>query len=313
MTAKMRTVRQDTLGGTDVLTLTETDRPTPGATEILVEVRAAGVNPIDWKIRQFGYWLTPPFVLGWDVSGVVAAVGPGETRFTVGDEVFGLPSFPAVGGGYAEYVVAPSRHFALKPTTVDHVAAAALPLSGSTAWQALVDVAELREGQRVLIHAAAGGVGHLAVQIAKARGAHVIGTATAAKHELLRTLGADEVVDYTAHDFAEVVRDVDVVLDLVGEDYEDRSLRTLRQGGLYIGITNPLAAESIAEKATAAGVRGVTVNVAPDHAVLAQLAQLVDDGKLRPVVAETFPLAEVAKAHDLGEGNHTTGKIVLTV
>jgi NADPH:quinone reductase-like Zn-dependent oxidoreductase len=313
MTETMRAVRQDTLGGTGVLTLTETDRPTPGATEILVEVRAAGVNPIDWKIRQFGYWLTPPFVLGWDVSGVVAAVGPGETRFTVGDEVFGLPSFPAVGGGYAEYVVAPSRHFALKPTTVDHVAAAALPLSGSTAWQALVDVAELSEGQRVLIHAAAGGVGHLAVQIAKARGAYVIGTATAAKHELLRTLGADEVVDYTDRDFVEVVRDVDVVLDLVGEDYEDRSLRTLRRGGLYIGVTNPLAVESIAERATAVGARGVTVNVAPDHAVLAQLAQLVDDGKLRPVVAETFPLAEVAKAHDLGEGNHTTGKIVLTV
>jgi len=313
MTEKMRTVRQDTLGGTDVLTLVETDRPVPGATEILVEVRAAGINPIDWKIRQFGYWLTPPFALGWDVSGVVAAVGAGETRFAVGDEVFGLPNFPAVGGGYSEYVVGPSRHFALKPTSVDHVAAAALPLSGSMAWQALVDVAKLREGQRVLIHAAAGGVGHLAVQIAKARGAHVIGTASAAKHDLLRGLGVDELVDYTAGDFVEVVRNVDVVLDLVGGDYEDRSLRTLRQGGLYLGVTNPLAVDEIAAKAAAVGARGVTINVAPDHAVLAQLAQLVDDGALRPLIAETFPLAEVAKAHELGEGNRTTGKLVLTV
>jgi NADPH:quinone reductase-like Zn-dependent oxidoreductase len=313
MTETMRAVRQDTLGGTEVLQLVETTRPTPNATEILVEVRAAGVNPIDWKIRQDGYWLTPPFGLGWDVSGVVAAVGPGETRFTVGDEVFGLPSFPAPGGGYAEYVVAPSRHFARKPTSLDHVAAAALPMAGSTAWQALVDVAKLREGQRVLIHAAAGGVGHLAVQIAKSLGAHVIGTATAAKHEVLRSLGADELVDYTAGDFVEVVRNVDVVLDLIGGDYEDRSLRTLRQGGLYLGITNPLAVESIAAKAAAVGVRGATVNVAPDHVVLAELARLADEGELRPLLAETFPLAEVAKAHELGAGNHTTGKIVLTV
>jgi NADPH:quinone reductase-like Zn-dependent oxidoreductase len=312
MTQTMRAVWQDTLGGTDVLQMVETDRPAPAPTEILVEVHAAAVNPLDWKIRQYGYWLTPPFTLGWDVSGVVAAVAPGESRLSVGDEVFGLlPS--TVGGGYAEYAVAPSRHFALKPNSLDHTTAAALPLSGTTAWQSLVDIAKLRAGQRVLIHAAAGGVGHLAVQIAKARGAHVIGTASAGKHEMLRRLGADELVDYTARDFAEVVRNVDVVLDLIGGEYEDRSLRTLRQGGLYIGTTNPLAVESIAAKAAAVGRRGTTIEVAPDHAVLQQLARLADDGKLRPVIAETFPLADADKAHELGETDRTTGKIVLTV
>jgi NADPH:quinone reductase-like Zn-dependent oxidoreductase len=279
----------------------------------VVQVRAAGVNPIDTKIREAGYWLTPPFTLGWDVSGTVTAVAPGENRFTVGDEVFGLPGFPELAGGYAEYVSAPARHFARKPRSIDHTAAAALPMSSLVAWQALIQAAGLTSGQRVLIHAAGGGVGHLAVQIAKAHGAYVIGTASAAKHELLRELGADELIDYNARDFAEDVRDVDVVLDLIGGEYEDRSLRTLRPGGTLVGITNPLAVEEVAAKAAAAGVRGMTVDVAPDHAVLEQVAALVDAGKLRPVIAETFPLEEVAKAHELVESGRTTGKVVLTI
>lgn len=311
MTRTMRAVWQDALGGSDVLQVVQTDRPVPGATEILVKVHAAGVNPLDWKIRQHGYWLTPPFTVGWDVSGVVAAVAPGESRFAVGDEVFGLLS--ATGGGYAQYAVAPSRNFARKPARLSHPAAAALPLSGLVAWQALVDIAKLGAGQRVLIHAAAGGVGHLAVQIAKARGAHVIGTARADKHAVLSDLGADELVDYTAEDFTATVRNVDVVLDLVGGDYEDPSLRVLRPGGLYIGTTDPLAVESIAARAADAGVRGTTVEVAPDHAVLEQLARLVDAGTLRPLIAETFPLANAGKAHELLETARTTGKIVLTV
>lgn len=311
MTKNMITVHQDTLGGPEVLRVIETAIPTPGPGEVLVEVRAAGVNPIDTKIRAGGMWLTPPFTLGWDVSGVVAGVGAGVSRFTVGDEVHGIPGFPQLAGGYAEFVVAAESSLALKPSTLDHVQAAALPLSASIAWQALVEAAQVQPGQRVLIHAAAGGVGHLAVQIAKSRGAYVIGTASAAKHDLLRDLGADEVVDYTTTDFAETVRDVDVVFDLIGGEYEDRSLRTLRPGGILINITNPPAAEATAAKADAAGVRGITVDLAPNPERLARLAELVDAGLLRPVVAETFPLVEVVKAHEVTETNRTAGKIVL--
>jgi NADPH:quinone reductase-like Zn-dependent oxidoreductase len=309
----MTAVRQDRLGGTDVLQLVEIARPTPQTNGIVVEVRAAGVNPIDRKVRQDGMWLTPPFTLGWDVAGVVAAVAPGEHRFAVGDEVFGMPGFPDLAGGYAEFVAGPARHFAAKPDQLDHVQAAALPLSATVAWQALVETAGVGEGDRVLVHAAAGGVGHLAVQIAKARGAYVIGTASAGKHEMLRGLGADELIDHTAVDFAEQVRDVDVVLDLVGGDYEDRSLRTMRPNGLLIGLTNPLATLEIGAKATAAGMRGTTVNVAPDHTVLERLTSLVDAGLLRPVIAEILGLADVAKAHEIGAGNRTAGKIVLTL
>ncbi|MEW2412415.1 NADP-dependent oxidoreductase [Streptomyces sp. NPDC046866] len=315
MTETMRSVRQETLGTSEVLNLTDSPIPTPNASEILVKTHAAGVNPIDWKIREFGLWLTPPFGVGWDVSGVVVAVSPGENRFKVGDEVFGLPSFPNEAAAYSEYVAASARHFAPKPQSLDHVKAAALPLAGLTAWQALVTAADVQAGQKVLIHAAAGGVGHLAVQIAKARGAYVIGTASAAKHEVLRELGADEVIDYTAEDFAEAVKDagIDVVFDLIGGDYEERSLRVLRPGGIYVGATNPLAEAEIKAKAEALGVRGATVNVAPDHADLAQLAALVDAGRLRPLIAETFPLEDVRKAHELSESKHTTGKIVLTI
>lgn len=314
MTERMLMIRQDSLGGPEVLQLTETDRPVPRATEILVKVHAAGVNPVDWKVRaNGGLFDSMPFTVGWDVSGVVTELGPGVTRFAVGDEVYGMPQFPAAANAYAEYVTGRSRHFARKPATLDHTQAAALPLAALTAWQALIDTAELRFGQRVLIHAAAGGVGHLAVQIAKAHGAYVIGTARAANHELLRELGADEVIDYTEVDFAETVRDVDVVLNSIGEDYEERSLRTLRPGGILVGVLNAWTVEETRAKAAGFGVRGTGLLVEPDHAALEAIAELVDKGQLRPVVAATFPLAQAAQAHDAGETNRTVGKLVLTV
>ncbi|WP_234401759.1 NADP-dependent oxidoreductase [Thermobifida halotolerans] len=313
MTATMRTVRQDVLGGPEVLQMTEVERPAPGLTEVVVEVRAAGVNPIDWKIREHGYWLTPPFTVGWDVSGVVAEIAPGVTRFSVGDEVYGMPRFPSPAHGYSEYVSAPARHFARKPRGLDHVHAAAVPLAGLTAWQALVDIAHVRPGDRVLVHAAAGGVGHLAVQIAGALGAHVIGTASAGKHALLRELGADELIDYTARDFTEAVADVDVVVDLVGGDYVDRSLRVLRRGGWYVNVPEPFSAEEVAAKAAAVGVRGAALMVEPDHAALERITDLVESGRLRPVVAETLPLDRAAEAHRTGQDGRTAGKIVLTV
>ncbi|MGW5846530.1 NADP-dependent oxidoreductase [Streptomyces sp. NPDC055254] len=306
----MRAVVVSQWGGPEVLTETELERPEPGLGEILVRVHAAGVNPVDWKTRATGAvipWREVPAV-GWDVSGTVEAVGPGVTMFRAGDEVFGMPRFPAQAGGYAEYVTATARHFARKPAGLDHVAAAALPLASLTAWQALTDTAGLRAGQRVLVHAAAGGVGHFAVQIAKALGAYVIGTASAAKHELVRSLGADEMIDYRTADFEDVVSEVDVVIDAIGGDYGVRSLKVLRPGGHLVTLNGPEDVPADAE-----GFRTGWTLVEPDSAGLRAVAALVAEGKLRPVIDTVLPLADAARAHEIGERGRTTGKIVLTV
>lgn len=309
----MRAIRQTVLGGPEVLDEVEVERPAPGPSELLVRVRAAGLNPTDWKHRENGGFLKePPFVLGWDVSGVVEAVGLGVALFEPGDEVFGMLPYPYGAGSHAEYVTAPARSFARKPASVDHEQAGALPLAALTAWQALVDTADVRPGQRVLIHAAAGGVGHLAVQIAKARGAYVIGTASAAKHDFLRELGVDEPVDYQKTDFAEAVRHVDVVLDTIGGDYRFRSLRVLRPGGLLVTLL-PSGATDFIEEADKLGVRAVEMLVEADHAGMNAIAELVEGGKLRATIAGSFPLAEAAKAHALGDTGRTTGKLVLTL
>jgi NADPH:quinone reductase-like Zn-dependent oxidoreductase len=311
-TATMRAISQDVLGGPEVLKEVELGRPEPGLSEILVQVRAAGVNPTDWKHRARRIFLgPPPFVLGWDVSGVVEATGYGVTLFKPGDQVFGMLPYPRGAGSHAGYVTGPARAFASKPRNVDHVQAGALPLAALTAWQALADTARLSAGQRVLIHAAAGGVGHVAVQIAKARGAHVIGTASAGHHDLVRGLGADEMIDYHTADFSAAVRDVDVVLDTVGGDYPARSLRTLRRGGVLVSLL-PLGAD-VAAGAAKLGVRAEAMLVEADHAGMTAVADLVTEGKLRPVIARTFPLADAAKAHELGEGGHVAGKLVLTI
>ncbi|MBT2451648.1 NADP-dependent oxidoreductase [Streptomyces sp. ISL-43] len=300
----MRAIVVSQWGGPEALTETEMERPEPGVAEILVRVRAAGVNPVDWKTRASGgliSWGAVP-VVGWDVSGTVEEVGPGVTLFQPGDEVFGMPRFPHQASAYAEYVTAPARHFVRKPANIDHIGAAALPLAALTAYQSLVDTAGLEAGQRVLIHAAAGGVGHLAVQIAKAYGAYVIGTASAGKHELLRSLGADELIDYRSADFAEAVgEDVDIVLDSVGGDYGQRSLAVLKPGGHLVTLPSP---DDV--PADAPGVHTGWTLVEPDYAGLKAVAALVAQGKLRP-------LAEAAKAHEIGERGRTTGKIVLTV
>ncbi|MBP2336421.1 NADPH:quinone reductase-like Zn-dependent oxidoreductase [Saccharothrix coeruleofusca] len=311
MTA-MRAISQDRFGGPEVLHEVERPRPEPGPTEILVRVHAAGVNPVDAKTRATGYLLGElPFVLGWDVSGVVEAVGFGVTLFRPGDEVFGMPLFPREAGAYAEYVVAPTRHFAPKPAALDHPHAAALPLVGLTAWQSLVETAHLQAGQRVLVHAAAGGVGHVAVQLAKARGAHVIGTASAAKHDFLRELGVDEPIDYTTADFAEQVRDVDVVFDTVGGDIGVRSVPVVRPGGTVVTILgNTLPA--LAEAAAGREVRAAAVLCEPDRLGLTALADLVEGGALRTELDAVLPLAQAGKAHELIESGRTRGKIVLT-
>jgi NADPH:quinone reductase-like Zn-dependent oxidoreductase len=311
--ATMHAIAVREWGGPEVLEYVTVPRPKPGPTEILVAVHAAGVNPTDWKGRAsggFGQYGDPP-ILGHDVSGVVDAVGHGVRLFRPGDEVFGMPHFPAAGA-YAEYVAAPSRHFARKPAGLGHVEAAGLPLVGLTAWQALADVAQVQPGQRVLVHAAAGGVGHVAVQIAKALGAYVIGTASAPKHEFLRSLGADELIDYRETDFAEALSDLDMVLDTIGGDYALRSLSVLRRGGVHVPLTRPTE-PAVKARARELGVSTGWMLVEPDHGGLLALAELVDAGKLRVEIADVLPLAEAGRAHELGESGRTTGKIVLKV
>ncbi|MFF6953136.1 NADP-dependent oxidoreductase [Streptomyces iakyrus] len=307
----MRAISQDVLGGPEVLKEVEIERPVPKPNEVLVRVRAAGVNPTDWKHRATGGFLgEPPFVLGWDVSGVVEAVGIGVVAFAPGDEVFGMLPYPYGHGSHAEYVIAPVRALVRKPAGVDHTQAGALPLVSLTAWQALTEHADLRPGQRVLIHAAAGGVGHVAVQIAKARGAYVIGTASAGKHEFLRGIGADETIDYRETDFTEAVKDVDVVLDTIGGDNALRSLRVLRPGGVLVSIL-PVGPDDLYEEAERLGVRALRMLVDADRSGMEAIADLVGAGKLRATIAGTFPLAEAAEAHTLGDTGRTTGKLVL--
>jgi NADPH:quinone reductase-like Zn-dependent oxidoreductase len=312
MTTTMRAISQDVLGGPEVLKEVELAIPEPGLSQILVRVHAAGLNPTDWGHRAFPIFLgPPPFVLGWDVSGVVEATGYGVTLFKPGDDVFGMLPYPHGAGSHAEFVAGPARAFARKPGNIDHVQAGALPLAALTAWQALVDTAGLMDGQRVLIHAAAGGVGHLAVQIAKTRGAYVIGTASAGHHDLLRGLGADELIDYNVTDFAEAVKDVDVVLDAISGDYPARSLRTLRPGGTLVSIL-PFPPD-VRTEAARLGVRAEVMLVEADHAGMTAIADLVTGGRLHPVIAGTFPMADAAKAHALGDTRHVAGKLVLTM
>jgi NADPH:quinone reductase-like Zn-dependent oxidoreductase len=307
----MRAIRQETLGGPEVLELVEVPRPSPIPTEVLVRTVAAGVNPVDWKSRARGGFLgEPPFTVGWDVAGVVEEVGYGVTRFAVGDRVFGMPRFPREAAAYAEYVTSPSRQLARIPDDLGDVEAGALPLAGLTAWQALVETADVRPGQRVLVLAAAGGVGHLAVQIAKARGAYVLGTARAEKHPFLTDLGVDEAIDYTSENVAERARDVDVVLDAVGGDAASGALRSVRDGGVVV----TLSGTSVGPLRELAGdrVRVDGILVEPDRAGLEAIAELAAAGALRPHVSHTFPLADAARAHELGEAGHTQGKLVLT-
>ena len=302
-------------GGPETLELREVARPEPGLTEIRVRVRAAGVNPTDWKARAGGGLpgKTFPAILGYDVAGVIEEVGPGVTMYRPGDAVLGMPKFPVLPGGYAEYVAGPSRHFVPKPESLSFEEAAGLPLAALTAWQGLVDTARLKPGQRVLVHAAAGGVGHLAVQIAKSLGAHVIGTASAAKHEFLRGLGADELIDYHTADFADVLRNdpVDVVFDPIAGDYSARSLEVLKDGGVLVSIlsVDPQAAKEAERRGIPTGF----TLVEPDRLALTALADLVEQGRLHVAIDSVFPLARAADAHRHGETNRAQGKIVLRV
>lgn len=295
------------------LELVSIPRPQPLPTEVLVRVEAAGVNPVDLftcQGRAYNRALTLPHVPGWDVSGVVEAVGYGVTRFRKGDAVFGMPWFPRAGSAYAQYVTAPARHFTHKPAELTHVEAAALPLAGLTAWQMLVEVARVKPGMQVLISGGAGGVGHLAVQIAKALGASVTATARPEKHAFLRQLGADRVVDYSAAPVVDQVSGMDVVIELVGGVICIDLLRTLRPDGLLVSAQAAWA-PGLQDAAAALGVRASWYLVEPSGSALEALSQLAREGRLKPHVDTVFPLAEVAHAHARIAERRTTGKLVL--
>jgi NADPH:quinone reductase-like Zn-dependent oxidoreductase len=310
--ANMKAVRFHSYGGPEVLVLEEVPRPQPGEGEVLIRVQGAGVNPLDWKVRagHVREWLQHrlPLIPGWDACGVVEEVGEGVTVFKKGDGVYGMLNFKQ-DGAYAEYVVAKAQDLASPPKSIDRVRAGAVPLAALTAWQALFDVGGLSSGQSVLIHAAAGGVGHFAVQFAKWKGARVIGTASIANTNFVRDLGADEAIDYKASRFEEAVREVDMVFDTIGGDTQRRSWQVLKKGGILVatlGVSSP-------EEASKHQVRGEGVMVQPDSAQLAEIAALIDTSKVNPVVTEILPLAEAAQAHELSQTGHTRGKIVLQV
>jgi NADPH:quinone reductase-like Zn-dependent oxidoreductase len=309
----MKAVRIHHYGEVEELYYEEAPFPAINADEILIKVHAAGVNPIDWKIRE-GYFKDfmqhpLPLTLGWDVAGEIIKVGSDVVAYQEQELVFGYLNM-ARQGAYANYVIAKADEISLKPVSLGFTEAAAIPLAALTAWQALFDVAKITAGQRVVIHAAAGGVGHFAVQLAKWKGAYVIGTASKHNQQFVLDLGADEFVDYEAAPLAEQIRDVDVVFDTVGGETLRASWGLLKQGGMLVSIVDPNEIEASAQQY---GVRGRFVIVSPNGEQLQQIGDLVRSQQLQPHVSGAFSLEEAKVAHDLSKAGHVRGKLVLEV
>lgn len=309
----MKAVRIHSFGGPEVLAYEDVPRPQPAEGEVLVHVAASGVNPVDWKIREgFGRHFLKfslPLILGWDFSGVVEELGPHVRRLKIGDEVYSRPDISR-NGSYAEYIVVRESEVARKPASIDHLHAAAVPLAALTAWQGLFDDAKLASGQTVLIHGAAGGVGHFAAQLAAWKGARVIGTASTRNQDFLRTLGCAEAIDYNHGRFEDLVHHADLVLDTVGGETVDRSWRVLKPGGILVSVVpgNPSA-----ETAAAHGVRCAHTVVRPSAAQLDELTKLIDSGVLKIHLDAILPLHRAAEAQELNKKGHTRGKIVLQI
>ena len=306
----MKAVVAHEYGAPEVLKFEEVPRPEPKEDEALVRVIASGVNPADpltlsgKYAREFGTHL--PLIPGYDIAGVVEKTGAKVTNLKAGDAVYGYPTF---GGGWAEYITVKQWEVAAKPKTLNFAEAAAVPMGALTAWQALVDTAQLHPGQTILVHGGSGGVGSFAVQIAKARGARVIATASTANQDLLKQLGADVAIDYTKTKFEDVAKDVDAVLDPVGKETLARSYGVVKKGGIVMSLVarpDPVELET-------RGIRGAAISVHPDAEDLAEIARLIDSGKIKPVVTEVLPLSEAIAAQRQAETHHTRGKIVLRI
>lgn len=313
----MRAIILEEAGGVENLIQKELDTPDIQSNEVLVKTSALSINPVDIKTRSgkamYGTIKEePPIILGWDISGEVTAVGAEVTKFKTGDEVFGMVNFPGHGKAYAEYVAVPEAHLAIKPTNISHQEAAAATLAALTAWQVLVQQAGIQSGQRVLIHAVAGGVGHFAVQIAKHFGAHVIGTASASKSDFLKALGTDEHVDYKKEKFEEVVRDIDIILDPVGGETTRRSVNVLKKGGRLISIVGGVK-EEVQALAQERHVQAANYLVHSSGEDMEQLAKLLKEQKVKPHVSHQFPLDHIADAHRQIETGRTKGKVVINL
>lgn len=311
----MKAIVLKDFGSVDQLVLSDIETPVISRDEVLVRVKAISINPADVKTRA-GKGMAGrlkayhPIILGWDISGVVAASQ--SPLFQPGDEVFGMVNFPGHGKGYAEYVAAPAGHLSLKPSNISFEEAAAATLAPLTVWQAMVDHAKVQRGQRVLIHAAAGGVGHYAVQLAKHLGAYVIGTSSKANKDLVLSLGADEHIDYKAVAFEKAVSDIDLVLDTLGGDTIDRSLEVIKKGGTLISLPSGLN-EQVTEKAKARGIDGYFFLVQSNGGDMQQLAGLLEKGILKSHVSEDFAFADMSKAHLQIESGRTRGKVTVSL
>jgi NADPH:quinone reductase-like Zn-dependent oxidoreductase len=307
----IKMVRIHRFGGPETLQYEDIEPSMPDAMEILVASRAASVNPVDFKIRSGKYPAVKddklPYTLGRDASGIVEKCGAGATKFKVGDEVFGIAGIH--GGGYAQKVLFDQEALATKPTNIDHVHAAAVPLAGLTAWQGLFRYGAVQAGQNILIHGGSGGVGHFAIQFAKAKGAHVTTTVSTGSIEFARSLGADIVIDYKKQRFEQEVSNLDMVFDLIDGKTRERSWGIIKRGGILVTtLTEP--SQQIAQKH---GVRATRYTVHADSRDLKEIADLIEAGKVKPTVMETFPLSRAADALDAVEKGHSKGKIVLTI
>ncbi len=317
----MKVIRINEFGGPEVLKLEEVERPVPAFDEILVKVYASGVNPADWVIRNGGNdFLRPllklPLTLGWDAAGVVEETGSDVTEFKKGDAVYGIPNFPG-DGSYAEYCVAKASQFALKPKNISFNEAAGVPLAGLTAWTAIFHFGKLAAGQRILIQGASGGVGSLAVQFAKAKGAYVIAIASTQNLDYLLQLGADEVIDYKTQKFEELVHDIDVVFDaspLRDNNERLRSVKVLKEGGILVSVNVDFPfGEEVTKALAKKNAKGELVANQPKNDWLQEMAQLIDEGKVKVFVSKVYPLEQVAEAHRESETWHVRGKLVLEI
>lgn len=313
----MKAIVLKNFGDVNNLVTQELPMPSISANDVLVQVKAISINPVDVKTRA-GKGMAgmlkgiSPLILGWDISGIIVEVGTAVTQFKKGDEVFGMVNFPGHGQAYAEYVAAPAAHLALKPTSISHQEAAAATLAALTAWQALTSQAKIKAGEKVLIHAAAGGVGHYAVQIAKHLGAYVIGTSSSANKDLVLSLGADAHFDYKNQPFEDLPKDIDFVFDTVGGDNVDLSIGIVRKGGTVISIPSGLS-ESVVEKAKAKGVNGYFFLVQSSGEDMKSIANLLDKGIIKSHVMKAYAFDQMAQAHLQVETGRTQGKVVVTL
>lgn len=303
---KMKAIQINEYGDESVLNYTDVKRPEPQADEILVKVQAASVNPVDWKIRDgkgedFGMKL--PLILGADFAGTVDEIGSSIKKFKIGDAVYGK----ILLGCYAEYVIVKADELSLKPETLDFENASSIPMGALTSWQAIFDTAHLKSGQKILIHAASGGVGSMAIQLAKAKGAYVIGTASGKNKDFVKSLGADEFIDYTSTNFEDVVQDIDVVYDTIGGETHERSFQVLKEGGFLVSIVKQPSEKLLNEYK----IKGGIIASVPNPKQLEEITELVEKGQIKTEIEKVFPLSEAAKAQKLSKEGHVRGKIIL--